>query len=1208
MPDGLIFINPKTIVMKKILLMLLTMGALSACSYNDSDIWKELDNLKSQVAELQKNVDALNSDVKALKDLVSGKQFISDVKAGEDGTYTLTLVTPSGETTTIVVGNGTGRSSIIGVKQDSDGVYYWTLDGEFIIADGHKFPVSGITPEFKVENGHWFISWDGGKNWSDCGEARNGQNLFKTVSVSEDGKLVYLTLTDGTVLTFEIYMQFGISFGSSSATIRAGESAEIPFTLTGADDKTDIQALADGEWKAEIHKTDNKGGTIRVTAPSGSSTGKVVVLANDGGTKTLMRTLTFISGILNVSTTSKEVPAAGGQITVSVETDLDYTVSIPEEASWIVMAKTKSGEIRHESLVFDIAANPDPEPRKATVDLISGGSVIESILIYQPGYYNPDIMVLSVEAKQRTSATYNNKVYLPLFGNVDVTVNWGDGQTEEIKADISGAAAIPNHTYTVEGIYTVTVSGYAEKLYGKLINKNAAPAILEIRQWGRLGMKALEYVFYNNSSLRTVPLPENDAFSEVTSASNMFAGCSSLESIPEGLFDNATGLTDVNDMFYGCSKIKEVPAGIFEKNTAITEAAGLFSGCAALEVVPAGLLDKMQDLKDLSNLFKGCKSLKSIPDNFFINHKDVTSLSMAFNDCASMESIPAGLFDGMDRLTNIYSMFKGCSSLKSIGNGAFDSFGEVTRMTGLFSGCSSLGSLPDDLFGKMAKVTDGGYLYEGCVSLTKFPSLQNCVSLTTVPALWKDCTQLVEAPADYFPESVKKGISSAYIFKNCTSLKTVPEGLFKNFEGVTTILEMFLNCTSLESLPADIFDNMKLISTTGSAFKGCSSFTGESPYTTVDVDGEKVKVHLYERADYPNIFGGGKKIFDKASSYKDTFKGCKSMSDYAFIPIAWGGISDGTKAKPVIELSAEPTEGKEYYQITVQIHSKEMKSCKVVAMKKSLLPELIEQMGDLEKVMNRYGNPVSSSAVAEANSDAGATFYFSVESDSEFVVLVSGTNVHGTTIEQKEVTIPAIPKGDAGYERYTGTWTVTSTSSEINGKSQTYTIEISPYRTNESFLVKGWGITTLGDDYPFILEYTDDGGVSIPSFDYVDSYGMGAYVYIRYRFFNASKDQYLIYTTKDALMTGSYDTGSGTVTLEGKKFVYNDTEQTVSGMDYVVYNSGQYVIWPELFKKDYTIQDYGTGPFKLTKVSSSVSSASTGSGLSRDLARLVNAE
>lgn len=207
--------------MKKILLMIVPLMALIGCSYDDTDIQKRLDDLDGQLTELQALVKALNSDVTTLKELVAGKRFISDVQPGEDGGYVITLVTAAGETSTITISDGKdGTSSVIGVKQDSDGVYYWTLNGDFILDNGKKLPVSGVTPEFKIENSHWWVSYDNGATWTDCGQAQTDQNLFKSVATSEDGKLVYLTLADGTVLTFELYVQFGIAFDTASATIR----------------------------------------------------------------------------------------------------------------------------------------------------------------------------------------------------------------------------------------------------------------------------------------------------------------------------------------------------------------------------------------------------------------------------------------------------------------------------------------------------------------------------------------------------------------------------------------------------------------------------------------------------------------------------------------------------------------------------------------------------------------------------------------------------------------------------------------------------------------------------------------------------------------------------------------------------------------------------------------------------------------------------
>ena len=114
--------------MKKILLMIVPLMALIGCSYDDTDIQKRLDDLDGQLTELQALVKALNSDVTTLKELVAGKRFISDVQPGEDGGYVITLVTAAGETSTITISDGKdGTSSVIGVKQDSDGVYYWTL-------------------------------------------------------------------------------------------------------------------------------------------------------------------------------------------------------------------------------------------------------------------------------------------------------------------------------------------------------------------------------------------------------------------------------------------------------------------------------------------------------------------------------------------------------------------------------------------------------------------------------------------------------------------------------------------------------------------------------------------------------------------------------------------------------------------------------------------------------------------------------------------------------------------------------------------------------------------------------------------------------------------------------------------------------------------------------------------------------------------------
>ena len=64
------------------------------------------------------------------------------------------------------------------------------------------------------------------------------------------------------------------------------------------------------------------------------------------------------------------------------------------------------------------------------------------------------------------------------------------------------------------------------------------------------------------------------------------------------------------------------------------------------------------------------------------------------------------------------------------------------------------------------------------------------------------------------------------------------------------------------------------------AFWDCDKLTGETPYTIINVDGQDIKVHLYERANYPEKF-----TVPTYSSY--CFRECSSLTDYNSIPTEW---------------------------------------------------------------------------------------------------------------------------------------------------------------------------------------------------------------------------------------------------------------------------------------------------------------------------------
>ena len=249
----------------------LTICLFSACH---NDIWEAIDGLDSRVTKLEELCKEMNTNITSLQtivDVLQSNDFITGVveikKDGEVIGYTITF--GKHDPITIYHGqngkdgqngqdgqNGTdgkdGITPVIGVAQDTDGVYYWTLNGEWLLDDnGNKLPVSGkdgqngtngsngqdgadgqdgkdgITPQLKIEDGYWYISYDNGATWTELGRAtgedgqdgkdgadgtdgKDGQNgadgkdgqdgdsMFQ--SVTQDENYVYFTLADGTVI------------------------------------------------------------------------------------------------------------------------------------------------------------------------------------------------------------------------------------------------------------------------------------------------------------------------------------------------------------------------------------------------------------------------------------------------------------------------------------------------------------------------------------------------------------------------------------------------------------------------------------------------------------------------------------------------------------------------------------------------------------------------------------------------------------------------------------------------------------------------------------------------------------------------------------------------------------------------------------------------------------------------------------------------
>ena len=226
--------------MKKLLTFaaLFAVVALTSCKYDDDDIWNSVHGLENRVAKLEELCKQMNTNISSLQTIVTALQnndYVTGatplMKDGKEIGYTITF----SKSNPITIYHGKdgqdgedGTTPTIGVKQDADGVYYWTLNGEYIVVDGEKIQaegkngtngINGTTPQFKIENDYWFISYDNGTNWTQLGKATGedgkdgedgvgGDSMFSGVDYKTSTDYVIFTLADGTQIKLPTWSAF----------------------------------------------------------------------------------------------------------------------------------------------------------------------------------------------------------------------------------------------------------------------------------------------------------------------------------------------------------------------------------------------------------------------------------------------------------------------------------------------------------------------------------------------------------------------------------------------------------------------------------------------------------------------------------------------------------------------------------------------------------------------------------------------------------------------------------------------------------------------------------------------------------------------------------------------------------------------------------------------------------------------------------------
>lgn len=275
-------------IFKSLMAFSLAVAAMAGCTqYDDTDIKNQLVDLDKRVKTLEEAVEKLNININGLAVIIDGLKNLDTIEKVEklegDKGWTFTFT----ESGVVTIYNGVdgsdgddGHAPQISIAQDTDGEYYWTLDGDWLLVDGKKVQatVKAETPQLNITtDGILQISYDGGQTWHDLGQAGISSCVLEAVRETADN--VTLVLSDGGSVVIPKGQTFALQMTDAEFAILAGKMTELSYTVTSPDYQTIVDGFGTNGYEVVVESADMESGIVKVTAPDPVVDGKVFVLA-----------------------------------------------------------------------------------------------------------------------------------------------------------------------------------------------------------------------------------------------------------------------------------------------------------------------------------------------------------------------------------------------------------------------------------------------------------------------------------------------------------------------------------------------------------------------------------------------------------------------------------------------------------------------------------------------------------------------------------------------------------------------------------------------------------------------------------------------------------------------------------------------------------------------------------------------------------------
>ena len=416
---------------------------------------------------------------------------------------------------------------------------------------------------------------------------------------------------------------------------------------------------------------------------------------------------------------------------------------------------------------------PGVTTTSTTLAPLSPNLILEIDTALLPRVVNPPVVDQQVSGESISELDPGLVFELGLFGDRNVSIDWGDNTSSVINCFISECGSSNRHTYATSGQYTITISGTLTG-FGQVIEENffenppvpllGAEYLTAVTSFGDLGIESLSLAFFGSNNLIDVPavLPAtvtdlsglfasassfNDDISawntaNVTSMALMFAdliGLFSDSTEPSSAFNQSlsswvtSSVTDMSFMFALSSSFDQSLSSWV--TSSVTDMSFMFAGASAFDQSLSSWVTSR--VTDMSFMFGGASAFDQSLSSWVTS--SVTDMSGMFNDASSFDQSLSSWVTSS--VTTMDSMFADASEF----NQSLSSWNVslVTSMENMLDNAAlSTANYDATLDGWVSRPVQSGVKL-GAIGLSVTPSpsagSRSRELLTTAPKNWIIC-------------------------------------------------------------------------------------------------------------------------------------------------------------------------------------------------------------------------------------------------------------------------------------------------------------------------------------------------------------------------------------------------------------------------------------------------------------------------------------